>query len=211
MPARIGGVGRRVLDVKCLIRQDRPADERLAVRRPRPDRSQRLLLGGARASRRHPVDQLAVESKHGGVGASTEPAGVLGDGPRHRRQVRRRAADDPEDLARRRLLVPGRGQRAVFLLQGLGARSLSFQALRQALFERLDCGAFIRRGPAGRRSLGSRLPLRGLCTATHQPLLGCLGRAIDDKRGEGCRAIKRRRYAVAIAPSARSSSIRSGE
>ena len=63
------------------------------------------------------VQQLAVKPADHTVGRIAEPHRASGDRVEHRLAVGRRAGDDPQDLARGRLLVEGLGQIAVLPLQ----------------------------------------------------------------------------------------------
>src|SRR5262249_11712207 len=74
------------------------------------------------------------------------------------------ATDYPQDLARRRLLLLRLNQLAVAGLE-------LPQRFCQTLLKVVDLGDFVLRRLSGERSFGFRLPLRGLCTATHQALL----------------------------------------
>ena len=59
------------------------------------------------------VDQLAVELKERAEESVAQPHGASDDRVEHRLHVGRRAADDPQDLARRRLLFQRLRQIAV--------------------------------------------------------------------------------------------------
>src|SRR5712692_8976443 len=62
-------------------------------------------------------EPVAVLAPYGGVERLTQAGGAFGHGVEQRLDVRRRAADDAEDLARRRLLLQGLGKVAVARLQ----------------------------------------------------------------------------------------------
>src|SRR6266478_5625679 len=115
------------------------------------------------------LDQLAIELKEPAEEATAEPDGALRNRVEHRLNVGRRAGDDAQDLAGGRLL-----------LQALGHLRMR---LRQALLEFVSPRSSLLRCLTGERALGFRLNLRGLCTATHQPLVASPSTAIDDSLG----------------------------
>src|SRR5207237_10452200 len=98
-----------------------------------------------------------------------QPGDALEDDVAHGWERGWRARDYPQDLARRRLLLQG---------------------LRQPLLEVADPRDSLRRRVVNERSLGFRLTLLGLCTATHQPLLASRSVAINDRLGEGASVSK---------------------
>src|SRR5262249_3466908 len=114
-----------------------------------------------------------------------ESSRTLRDGIKHRLDVGRRAGDDAQDLARRRLLLERLGQLAVPRLQefrrGLllfprlnqltAARLELLQRLRQALLKVGVARAVVLQRLLGDRDLGIALTLRGLRPPTHRPLL----------------------------------------
>ena len=89
------------------------------------------------------------------------------------------AGDHVADPARHKLLLAG----LCDLSEGFG----------QALLELVNSHNCLRRCLTGERSLGFRLHLRGLCTATHPLFLASHTHAIDDKLGERRRVSKQGR------------------
>src|SRR5258708_7562882 len=106
---------------------------------------------------------LTVAEHDGPIPGITQPCRSLGNGVQHWLELRRRGADDLENLARRRLLLQRLDQRAIF-------RPLPLQALRQTLLKVADPRAFGLRRLVGDRELGFDLRLRGLCAPTHRSL-----------------------------------------
>ena len=73
---------------------------------------------------RHQAQALALETVDRRIRRPADPGGALGDGFHDRLEIGRRARDDPQNLARRRLLLQGLGhlgmglrERLVLLLQ----------------------------------------------------------------------------------------------
>jgi hypothetical protein len=54
---------------------------------------------------RDEMKQLAIELEYGSDVGAAQPDGIRHDGVKDRLDIRRRAADDPQDLRRRRLLL----------------------------------------------------------------------------------------------------------
>ena len=125
------------------------------------------------------MDELAIEPAHVHRPGAEEPHGAVHDRVEHRLEVGGGPGDDAQDLGRRRLLFKR-------LHLALERFCLDRQRLCQALLEVADLWVFALRRPAGERSLGFRLLLRGLCRATHQSLLASHA-AIDDSLGDGRR------------------------
>ena len=57
--------------------------------------------------------ELAFQRQIDGIGRPADPRGALGHDVEHRLEIGRRARDDPQDLAGRRLLLQRLGQLAV--------------------------------------------------------------------------------------------------
>src|SRR2546426_527745 len=100
------------------------------------------------------MEQLTVELKERAEEPVAQPHGTSHDRVEDRLHVGRRLADDPQDLARCRLL--------------LECLRLALQRLLQSLLELADPRAFVRQRLAGDRQLDLRF--RGLYTPTHSPL-----------------------------------------
>ena len=129
------------------------------------------MLGEARcgAAARRRRQKLAVVDEEGRDVRLAQPGDALEDDVAHGWERGWRARDYPQDLARRRLLLQG---------------------LRQSLLEVADPRDSLRRRVVNERSLGFRLTLLGLCTATHQALLASRSVAINDRLCEGARVSK---------------------
>src|SRR5262245_48586363 len=162
-----------------------PLQHATANRRPvhhrcnEPDRSRKRAEMGDREQ------VIAFETEDRCVFSGTESCGAYYERVQHRLKIGGGAADRPQDLAGRRLLL----QR---LRLALCRRGFTLQSLRQALLKVADLGAVVLRRLAGeRRPFGLRPSLRGPCPAPHQPLLGLTRRLIDDRLGEGRRGSKR--------------------
>src|SRR5260370_19596872 len=136
------------------------------------------------------MDALTVEPEDGPEERVAQHHRVANDRLEDRLHVSRRPPDHAQDLAGRRLLLPG----IRLALQRFG---LTLPRLCQALLKVADLGPFVRRPLAGERSLGFRLTLRGLCPATHPPLLASLSAAVADSLCERASASNRGRHLAA--------------
>jgi hypothetical protein len=76
------------------------------------------------------TESFTIAENDGSVPGITEPRRALGDGVQHWLEVRRRAADDPQDLGRPRLLLQRVGQS---LLQSLALDGLPLERLLESL------------------------------------------------------------------------------
>ncbi len=119
-PALVGlGEGLKLFDVRNLERASRARNlmDGIVVRASRKHAPHAFQLVRRDVVMTDEVHEVALVTPDSAVERAAEPYRVADDGVEHRLRVGRRARDDPQDLAGRRLLLERLGQRAVARLQ----------------------------------------------------------------------------------------------